>query len=180
MSKPVKEMMIADYQKRFAGIDSALLIDIRGMDANDNNAFRIDLRKKDIRVTIVKNTLARKAFSGTALQAITGALDGPVALVYGAESVVEVARELVEWARKADDLDLKGALLDGEYFEGKAGVVRLSQYPTRPESQARIVQLVLAPASSLAGAVLGPGARILAVVKEIQERLEKGETIGKA
>ena len=180
MSKPVKQMMIADYQKRFAAIDSALLIDIRGMDANENNAFRIDLRKKDIRVTIVKNTLARKAFAGTALQAITGAVEGPSALVYGAESVVEVARELVAWSRKADDLDLKGAILDGEYFEGKAGVVRLSQYPTRPEAQARIVQLLLVGASTLANAVLSPGARILAVVKEIKERIEKGETIPKA
>ena len=37
MSKPVKEMIVADYKKRFENIDDALLIDIRGVNANDNN-----------------------------------------------------------------------------------------------------------------------------------------------
>ncbi len=59
MSKPVKELMIADYQRRFGDVEDALLIDIRGIDANENNVFRIDLARKDIRVTVLKNTLAK-------------------------------------------------------------------------------------------------------------------------
>ncbi len=40
MSKPVKEMIVADYKQRFGDIDSALVIEIRGMDANQNNEMR--------------------------------------------------------------------------------------------------------------------------------------------
>ena len=79
MSKPVKEMILAEYQKRFAGLDGALLIDIRGIDANENNTLRLDLATKGIRVTVVKNSLARKAFAGTGLDALQSALDGPSA-----------------------------------------------------------------------------------------------------
>ncbi len=180
MSKPLKELILADYKKRFDDVEAALVIDVRGMDANDNNALRLDLASKDIRVTIVKNSLARKAFAGTGLEPIIGSLQGPSALAYGAESVVDVARELVAWARKLEHLDLRAAVLDGELFEGKAGVARLSQYPTRLEAQARAVQLILTPAATLAAAMLGPPSGILSIVKEIERRVSDEQTISKA
>ncbi|UCD75609.1 MAG: 50S ribosomal protein L10 [Phycisphaerales bacterium] len=179
MSKPVKEMIMAEYKRRFEDLEGALVLDIRGIDANDNNALRLGLADKNIRVTILKNTLARKAFAGTRLEAIKPALEGPSALAYGAESVVEVARELVDWAKKVADLDLKGAVLDGEFFGGEDGVKRLSTFPTREEAQAKVVQLIISPAGKVTGAATAPGARLLGIVKEIQNRLEQGETIAK-
>ena len=177
MSKPVKEMIIADYQRRFEDIDSAVVIEIRGMDANDNNAFRGELAKSDIRVTIVKNTLANKAFNGGPLEGLAPALMGPSAVVTGSDSVVQVARELVRCAKEFDALELKAAILDGEFFDGEKGVKRLSDFPTKEESQAQVVALVLAPYKKVLGVVGAPGSRILGVVKQIQEKLEKGETI---
>ena len=179
MSKRVKEMILCAYQKRFDDVSEALLIDVRGVDANENNSLRMDLQKKDIRITIVKNTLARKAFVGTGLEPLTHALKGPSALAYGADSVVEVARELVGWARKLDRLTLKAAVLDGELFDGDAAVGRLSQYPTKIEAQARVVQLLLAPAGTVVSAALGPASQIAGIVKEISDRLKNGETIAR-
>ena len=178
MSKPVKEMIVAEYNRRFEDIDSAVVVEIRGMDANDNNNLRGQLAKRDIRVTIVKNTLAAKAFSGGPLEGLAPALSGPSAVVTGADSVVDVARELVRCAKAFDALELKAAILDGEFFEGAKGVKRLSDFPTKEEAQAKVVALALAPFKNVVGAAKAPGSRILGVVKEIQERLEKGETIG--
>ncbi|TVQ51577.1 MAG: 50S ribosomal protein L10 [Phycisphaerales bacterium] len=180
MSKPIKEMIISDYKDRFVDIDGALVVDIRGIEANDNNAMRLSLHEQNIRITVIRNSLAKKAFAGTHLEAVSPALEGPAALAYGAESVVNVARELVKWAKKIDKLDLKGAVLDGTYFEGEAGVKRLSDFPTREEAQAKVVQLVLAPAGNVVGGAKGPGGKILGIIKQIQEKLENGETIAKA
>lgn len=180
MSKPIKEMIIDDYKKRFDELDGALVVDIRGMNANDNNDLRMGLEKKKIRVTVIKNTLAKKAFVGTKLAPLGDGLEGPSALAYGAESVVDVARELVDWAKKIKQLTLKGAVLDGTYYSGAEGVKRLSTFPTREEAQAKVVQLVLSPASNLLRAATSPGSNILGIVKEIQERLEKGQAIAKA
>ena len=179
MSKPVKEMIMADYQTRFADLDGALVVDIRGIEANANNSLRLDLLEKDIRVTVVKNTLARTALSGTKLEPITDALAGPCAIAVGGESVVDVARELVSWAKKINELDLKGAVLDGEYFDGEDGVTRLSKFPTREEAQAKVVQLVLSPAGNVVGAATSGGSKILSIVEQIKEKLEDGETISR-
>ncbi|MHC5005121.1 MAG: 50S ribosomal protein L10, partial [Planctomycetota bacterium] len=107
MSKPIKEMIIDDYRSRFQDLEGALVVDIRGIPANDNNALRLALQEQSIRVTVIKNTLARKAFAGTSLEALGPCLEGPSALAFGAESVVDVARALVDWARKIDQLELK-------------------------------------------------------------------------
>lgn len=180
MSKPVKELITTDYKRRFGELEGAVVIDIRGIDANKNNAFRLDLQEKDIRITVLKNTLAREAFNSTSLDLLKQAIVGPSALAYGAESVVDVARELVSWARKISDLELKGAVLDGEYFDGDAGVRKLSNFPTREEAQAKVVQLILSPAGNVVSAATSPGSKLLGIVKEIRERLAKGETIAKA
>ena len=179
MSKPVKDMIAAEYVRRFDGIDGAVVIDIRGIDANKNNQLRLGLGQRDIRITVVRNNVARNTFRGTGLEALEPALIGPSALAFGGNSVVDVARELITWARKVQGIDFKGAVLDGEYFPGDAGVKRLSTFPTKEEAHAKVVQLVLSPGSRITGAAKGPGGRILGVVKEIQERLEKGEAIAK-
>lgn len=179
MSKPVKEMVIEDYKRRFHDLEGALVVDIRGIPANQNNELRTALHEQSIKVTVVKNSLARKAFDGTALEALGPMLDGPSALAYGAESVVDVARVIVDWAKKVEHLSLKAAILDGEVFDGEEGVKRLSSFPTREEAQAKVVQLALTPAQNLVGCAVSPGAKLLGVVKTIEERLEKGEAIEK-
>ncbi len=179
MSRPMKEMIVQEYQRRFDGVSNALLIDIRGIPANDNNDLRLGLLKKDIRITVIRNNLAKDAFKDSGLEGLEKGLTGPSALCYGGESVVDVARELVDWAKKIDDLDLKGAILDGQYFDGEAGVKELSKFPTRDEAQATVVQLLLSPGRNLVGAVKSPGSKLMGIVKEIQERLEAGKTIDK-
>lgn len=179
MSKVVKEMIIDEYRKRFEGVEDAVIVDIRTLDANENSNLRTSLVEKDIRVTVIRNRLAKKAFDGTALASLDALLTGPTALVYGAETVVDVAREIVDWAKKIKKIELKGAVLDGELYAGKDGVEALSKFPTRAEAQAQVVQLVLSPAGNLVSAITSPGAEIVSILKTIEEKLEEGETIAK-
>ncbi|GAB4555424.1 MAG: 50S ribosomal protein L10 [Phycisphaerales bacterium] len=179
MSKPVKNMLIRDYQERLGDTTDALVVSIRGIGANDNSRLRQGLAAKDIKITVIRNNLVKHAFGDSSLGNIEPLMSGPSALAYGAESVVDVARELVKWAKDIEHLELKGAVLDGELFEGEAGVERLSKFPTREEAIAQTVTLILSPARNLVGAVKGPGSALASIVKSIEEKLEKGEAIAK-
>ena len=79
-------------------------------------------------------------------------MTGPSAFVYGGDSVVNAARALMKAVKQHPDISLKGAVLDGNLFEGEAGVKRLSDFPTKEEAQAKVVQLVLAPGANVLGA----------------------------
>ncbi|MDX2114130.1 MAG: 50S ribosomal protein L10 [Planctomycetota bacterium] len=179
MSKAVKNLMIRDYQQKLAGVNDAVVISIRGVTSNDTMKLRHELRKKQVRVTVVRNNLANQAFKGTPLAAIEPLMAGPSALAYGAESVVDVARTIMEWAGKVDKLELKGAVLDGVLFKGKAGIEQLSKFPTRGEALATTVTLILSPARKVLGQIKGPGGKVMGIVKSVEEKLEKGEAIAK-
>jgi large subunit ribosomal protein L10 len=179
MSKPVKNMIIEDYKDRFGDTQDALVIGLRGIESNDTNEIRTGLAEKSIKVTVVRNKLFGQAFAGTGLESLKGVLSGANAVAYGAESVVEVAREIVALLKKYPDIELKGAVLDGELFEGAAGVERLSKFPTRDEAIAKDVSIILGPGRKLLGAVKGPGSGIAGILKAIEAKLEKGEAIAK-
>jgi large subunit ribosomal protein L10 len=179
MSKSVKEMIIRDYQKKFEGFSDAALISVRGVSGHDTTKLRKSLRAKKVKVTMIRNALARKAFEGTGLKGLEDLLTGSNALCYGGQSVVEVARELVAVAKDMPTLELKGAILDGTLFKGDKGVKELSKFPTRIEAQGEIVGLLLGPAKKLVAQIKGPGSNIAGLVKAIETKLEKGETIAK-
>ncbi len=108
MSKPVKNMIEDSYRKLFGEVDSAVIIDICGVKANDNNTLRSSLAEREIRVTVVKNSLAKRAFADTPMQPISDLLDGPCAMVTGGQSVVEVARGLIAPAKAIANLERFG------------------------------------------------------------------------
>jgi large subunit ribosomal protein L10 len=180
MSKPVKEMIMRDYKSRLEGFEEAMLISIRGVGAIDTTRLRSQLAGKDIKVTVIRNSLGRKVMEGTALEPLSKLLTGPSAIAYGGQSVVEVAREIVRIIETIPTIELKGAILDGQVFEGKAGVTELSKFPTREEAIGRIITLVVSPAQNLLSQVQGPGSTVAGILKTIEEKLEKGEAIAKA
>jgi large subunit ribosomal protein L10 len=179
MSKTVKSMILRDYVAKFGDESDVAVISIRGISSNDTNKIRADLRKKDIRITVVRNALAKRQFAEGDLSALGPVLTGPSAFAYGGASVVEVARELVELVKTFPGIELKGAVLDGQLFEGDAGVKALSKFPTREEAIAQTVALILSPGRNLVASLLGPGRKLGSLVKAIEEKLEKGETIAK-
>ena len=176
MSKPIKSLMAESYRRRFGEIDGAVLIDIRGVKSNDVNRLRNELNQSQIRVTVVRNTLAKKVVVGTPIEGISPLLEGPNSLVYGGESVVDIARQLIALAKEIENLEFRGAVMEGQVF-GPDQITALSKYPTREEAQMQAVQIILSPGKNLAGQIVGPGRKVASLVKAIQEKLEKGETI---
>ena len=187
MSKTIKQIMMRDYKTRMTSkaegggteLQDAMLISIRGVKAVDTTKMRQGLAKKNIKVTVLRNSLARKVFEGTPLAPLNELLTGANAIAYGGNSVVEVAREIVGLIEKMPLVELRGAVLDGQLFKGKAGVEELSKFPTREEAIGRAVTLIVSPGRKLVAQVKGPGSNIAGIVKAIETKLEKGEAIAK-
>ena len=179
MSKPIKNLLTKSYSNLFGEIDSAVLIDIRGVKSNDVNNLRAGLAEKKLKITVVKNSLFKKVIEGSAVANLEKLIDGPSAMVYGEESVVVVARELINWVKQTENLEFKGAVMEGAVF-GPKELDALSKYPTREEAHAQAIQLVLSPGQNLVASILSPGRNLAAIVKAIEEKLEKGEEIKKA
>lgn len=169
MSKPVKKLIRDELIKRFDGVTQLAVISFTGVDANTNNEIRSRLAEKDIRVSVVKNALARQAFKEIGIEGAGALLDGPCAVAYGADSVVTVVRELLDIHKETPNLTVKAAFMEGDVF-GEDGIEALSKYPTREEAIGQAVQCVLSAGANLAGCLIGPAGQLAGILKTIEEK----------
>jgi large subunit ribosomal protein L10 len=177
MSKPMKQMMTQEYESLYDGVEGACVVELTGMDAQNTHAFRGMLRERSMKLRVLKNRIARRAFIDGPLAPLGGRLEGPCALVVG-ESVIETAKALVEAAKRFPALTLKDGLIEGE--TELTPVKELAGMKSLGELQADLMALALSPGRNLAGALLGGGGKIAACIKTIIDKLEKGEPVGQA
>lgn len=178
MSKVVKQMVMDEVQKRLDGARDLLVVDVSKMDALSANRLRLDLRKQNIQMLGVKNTLARNVL-GDAGTALASTLTGPSWLVWGSADVVALSREIQQWADKIEHFQVKGGVVEGTPLDAE-GVKQLSKSPSREELLSMIVGQILSPGANIAAALLGPGATLASQMKTIYENEGAGESGGEA
>ena len=174
MSKKVKSLVERDIAKRLGDIDAVAVINPRGINAIKNNLIRRRLHEKGLRMTVVKNSLARRAMASSRIAGFDKKLlDGPSALIYGKASISTIARALLEEKKADDTLELRGVYFAGEIYPGAKGVEQVSKLPTREEAIGQILSAILGPGARLAGALKGPGGKLGGILKTIQDKAKE-------
>ena len=131
MSKKVKSLIEKETANRLTGVEAVAVLNPRGIGAIANNQIRRRLREQNLRMTVVKNTMAARATANSKLKGFESLLSGPSALVYGQGVAISViARALLAEKKLLEDnkgtLELRGAFFDGEIYEGDKGVEKAS------------------------------------------------------
>jgi large subunit ribosomal protein L10 len=175
MSKRVKSLIEKELSGKFQGMEGVAVISPRGIDGITNNQMRRRFREKGVKMTVVKNNLARRAADKTKLKGFDTLLDGPSALVYGKSSIATIARLVMDAKKANEKLEIRGIFFDGEIFGGEKGVEKVSKMPTREEAVANIVGALLGPGRRLVGAIKGPGGRLGGILKTIQDKTKETE-----
>ena len=170
MSKYLKGLIADELKSRFDGVSDALLVDVIGMEANANVELRKSLRQKNIHLLVVKNSLARRATEGTALAPAFEGAAGTIAVVWGGEDVVSLAKEVTRLAgnKKYEPFAPKGGVMDGAPLSAD-DVKAVSKWPSRAEQLSLLVGQILSPGAKLASQILGPGAKLASQVKKKSE-----------
>lgn len=171
MSKVVKDLQLRDYRKRFGTVEDMLFVNVVGIDAIETNKLRLTLRKKGIELQLVKNSLAKRILDEKGLGSAGKLLFGPSAVVWGGEGIVELAREITEWAKKIEKLSVKGGCVSGQALDA-AGVEELSKLPSRVELLGRIVSQILAPGGNLSALIGSPAGSLASQIKQLGEPKE--------
>jgi large subunit ribosomal protein L10 len=175
MSKVIKQMEMDALKDAFKDVRDLVVLSITGLDCVADHQFRAALRKKNVRLKVVKNSLTRRVFDELGLHVGEGSpyWTGPTALAWGGASVAELSRAIdgelkapKTAAQYKDKVVVKGAVADGQ----PVPFDRALKMPTRTEAIARVIGLALAPASRLVSQLKGPGSALASQIKTLAEK----------
>jgi ribosomal protein L10 len=167
--------LVDDLRSRLDGVGDVIVVSVGRLDAVKTALLRQTLRKKRIHLQLVKNSLARRATAGTPLAPAFSSTEGMLAIAWGAEDVVDLAKELdrLTGVKDFEGFECRGGALDGSRLEA-ADVKRVAKWPTRAEQLSLLSGQISAIAGRLSGQILAAGGTLAGQIASRVEELEKG------
>ena len=174
MSKLVKNMLIDDLRSRLDGVGEVITVSLGRLDAQKTTALRQALRKKRIELRLVKNSLARLATANTPLAPAFADGEGMLAVAWGGEDVVDLAKEIdrITGLKDFEGFECRGGALDGSRL-GPDDWKRVAKWPSRAEQLSLLSGQISSLAGILAGQITSAGGALASQIKSRADDLEK-------
>ncbi len=152
LNRSEKEAVISEVTGLAAKAQTLVLAEYRGITVADMTRLRNDARGKGVSLSVLKNTLARRAVAGSAFEIVGDQMTGP--LIYGfSEDAVAAAKVVADFAKTNDKLVIRGGAFGGKALDVE-GVKQLANIPSKEVLLAQLCGLLMSPMSRLA-VVLG-------------------------
>jgi len=158
--------VVADTVERLSKTSTVVAADFRGLTVAQVAELRSKLRDADAEMTVVKNTLSRRAVDESGHSALLPYLTGPTGLVWVNGDPAGAAKVLSDFGKAHDVFSVRGGMLDGADLN-EASLKQLASLPSRDVLLSQLAGAVAAPLTGLAGglqALISTMARTLSAV----------------
>lgn len=152
---------VAELKARFAGVQTAVLTEYRGLSVRQLADLRKQLKGAAAEYKVVKNRLARIAIKDSPLDGLGKHLTGPTGVAYTRKDPVPVAKALQNFVRNNPALTIKVGMIEGKVLE-PAALKSLADLPSKDALRAQLV-----------GAVQGPLGKIVTLLTAVQGELAR-------
>jgi len=164
-----KEQLVEAIKDRFAGAQTILLADYRGLSVKELEELRVKLREAGAELTIYKNSLTEIAMRELALPSMAEYLSGPTAFIFSGEDPVAPAKALTTFAKVHQALELKAGLVENQVVDA-AAVKAIAMLPSREELIAKLLGTMLNPIIGFARVLNGPTEAFARTVQAVADQ----------
>ena len=152
LNRSEKEAVIAEVTSLAAKAQTLVMAEYRGITVADMTKLRATARSQGVSLSVLKNTLARRAVAGSTFEVAVDQMTGP--LIYGfSVDAVAAARVVADFAKTNDKLVIRGGAFSGKALDVN-GVKQLASIPSKEVLLAQLCGLLKSPISRTA-VVLG-------------------------
>ena len=172
MNKEQKIQKVAELKDKLDNSAFFYLTDASSMSVEDVNKFRSLCFAKGVEMTVVKNTLLRKAmdtFDDKGYDKLYEAMSGPTAILFSATGNIP-AKLLEEFRKKNSRPLLKAAYIDSAVYIGDDQISVLTKIKSKEELVGDVIGLLQSPAKNVISALKSGGNTIAGLVKALEER----------
>lgn len=167
LSKQEKAVKIDQVSAMVAQAKAIVVAEYRGLDVESITRLRRQARGQGVQLRVLKNTLARRAVTGTPFGGLSDHLVGP--LVYGmGPDPVAVAKVLSSFAKDNDKLVVKAGAMADFVMDDKA-VKALATMPSREELLAKLMATMQAPAAQFVRTLNEVPARLVRTLAAVRD-----------
>ena len=162
LNRSEKEAVVKDVTELAAKAQTLVMAEYRGITVADMTQLRSQARSNGVTLSVLKNTLARRAVAGSAFESGVDQMSGP--LIYGfSEDAVAAAKVVADFAKTNDKLVIRGGVFAGKLLDVN-GVKQLASVPSK--------EVLL---SQLCGLLMSPMSRTARVLAALAEKKGEGE-----
>ncbi|WP_127471726.1 50S ribosomal protein L10 [Thiomicrorhabdus aquaedulcis] len=155
-----KKLVVEEVSAVVAGAGSVVAAEYRGLTVEKMTQLRAAGRKSNVKIRVIKNTLARRAVAGTKFEDMSDTFVGPLVFAFSGEELGNAARVLKEFAKTNNALVVK-SLSIGEGVMDASHLDLVAALPTYNEALSKLLFVMKEPVAKLA--------RGLVAVKEQKE-----------
>jgi large subunit ribosomal protein L10 len=178
MQKEDKERVVAELTERLRTAETLIVADYRGLTMPQIDGLRGKLLEHGARLSVVKNTLTRRAAEAAGADALLAMLEGPTAIAFieSDGDPAAVAKALSDSARDTRILTIRGGVLNGRSIT-EADVENLAKLPPLDVLRGQVIGVILAPLTQLLGLVNAPLQNLIGLIDaRIDQLKEQGDT----
>lgn len=152
LNRSEKEAVIHEVTSLAAKAQTLVMAEYRGITVAAMDQLRVSARNNGVSLSVLKNTLARRAVAGSSFEVAVDQMTGP--LIYGfSEDAVAAAKVVADFAKTNDKLVIRGGVYSGKALD-QNGVKQLASIPSKEVLLAQLCGLLMSPISRTA-VVLG-------------------------
>ena len=145
----LKQPIVKEIAELLDGAQAAVVVDYRGISAEQDTRLRKELREAGVTYKVYKNTMIRIAAKGTPFETLDSSLEGPTAIAVSKEDATAPARILYNFSKTAPDLELKAGVVDGVTYD-QDGIKVIATIPSRDELIGRLLGSIQSPITNFA------------------------------
>ncbi len=148
LNRSEKQAVIDEVTGLAAKAQTLVMAEYRGITVADMTRLRSQARDKGVSLSVLKNTLARRAVAGSAFDVVSDQMTGP--LIYGfSVDAVAAAKVISDFAKTNDKLVIRGGAFGGKAMDVNS-VKQLANIPSKEVLLAQVCGLLMSPMSRTA------------------------------
>ena len=148
LNRSEKQAVIDEVTALAAKAQTLVMAEYRGITVADMTKLRSSARSNGVELSVLKNTLARRAVAGSAFEVVGDQMTGP--LIYGfSVDAVAAAKVVADFAKTNDKLVIRGGAFAGKALDVN-GVKQLASIPSKEVLLAQLCGLLMSPISRTA------------------------------